>query len=184
MNAVRDHAVGLARSSITEELVALQQESANCDELTKKQKKEHILTRLKRLVPGSTPGLNAMIDEDGKVTAEPAGVASILRKHWAKTFTHRNIDRAKLDRWLDESGTKGDMGKPIAGWSEPRGGRWAVSKGEVRKAIKLAGNTMPGPDQIPYKAWKRTQRIGCHDASRCHGRALQYWFHRGAPEDI
>ena len=39
MNAVRDHAVGLARSSITEELVALQQESANCDELTKNRRK-------------------------------------------------------------------------------------------------------------------------------------------------
>ena len=37
----------------------------------------------------------------------------------------------------------------------------------VRKAIKIAGNTMPGPDQIPYKAWKRLGELAVttlHDA--------------------
>ena len=109
MNAVRKHAIEMARAGIMEEIASLQHGEDEGDEMIRKQKKENILTRLKRLTPGACTGLNAMVDDNGKVTIDPEEMAGILRKHWSKTFAHKEIDKEGLHRWLRESGVRDDM---------------------------------------------------------------------------
>ncbi len=68
LRRVREHALEFARGAVTEELQALEPDS--CDDQQRSRRKEHILVRLKRLLPGDSLGLNATISEDGVVTTD------------------------------------------------------------------------------------------------------------------
>ena len=37
---------------------------------------------------------------------------------------------------------------------------WKVQREDIREAVKLSSNTMPGPDGIPYKAWRVLGELG------------------------
>lgn len=63
-DAAGDHAVHLARASVTDEIVALKKKGL--DTGSRSQRKEHILVLLKRLPPGTLPNLNATSDQAGK----------------------------------------------------------------------------------------------------------------------
>ena len=95
-----------------------------------------------------------MIDENGKVSADPAELAGMLRRHWAKTFTAKPIDRGWLQVWLRQAFMHDERGRAITGLPEASSARWRISRKEIGKAIRMSGNTMPGPDMIPYKAWR------------------------------
>ena len=56
------------------------------DECQRANYKEHLLVRLKRRLPRASTGLNAMADESGAITADPQGMAGILRRHWEEVF--------------------------------------------------------------------------------------------------
>ena len=70
---IKEHAVELACNAITSELTALQGNGELLDPQVKARKKENILTRIKRLLPGSLGGLNAMRNEAGEITTGPKG---------------------------------------------------------------------------------------------------------------
>ena len=65
----REHAVELARGSVTEDLAAL--EESDMETFARNQRKEHMLVRLRRLIPGASTGLSAMGDSAGNITADP-----------------------------------------------------------------------------------------------------------------
>ena len=110
---IKDHAVELARNAITSELTALQGNGELLDPQVKARKKENILTRIKRLLPGSLGGLNAMRNEAGEITTDPKAIAAILNLHWSKVFSKRGIDDALLQQWLrEEFGEVGEAGLP------------------------------------------------------------------------
>ena len=67
------------------------------DYQTKSRKKENILTKLKRLMPGCSAGINAMSDKEGNVTTDPKEIAKLLRDHWAETFRKRGIGNTKMN---------------------------------------------------------------------------------------
>jgi len=151
---IKEHAVELARNAITSELTALQGNAELLDPQVKARKKENILTRIKRLLPGSLGGLNAMRNEAGEITTDPKAIASILDLHWSKVFSKRGIDDVLLQQWLrEEFGEVGEAGLPEAS-------RWKVTRKHIAKAIRMSGNSPPGPDKIPYKAWKALGELG------------------------
>ena len=39
-------------------------------------------------------------------------------------------------------------------------GYWKVRRRDVRTAIRRSNNSMPGPDGIPYKAWRKLGELG------------------------
>eukprot|EP00972_Heterocapsa_arctica_P015489 2280565-Heterocapsa_arctica.AAC.1 len=49
-------------------------------------KKDNILVKLNRLLPGAAVGLNAVVGEEGDIQADPEMMAGELRRHWAKGF--------------------------------------------------------------------------------------------------
>ena len=157
LRRVREHALEFARGAVTEELQALETDS--CDDQQRSWRKEHILVRLKRLLPGDSLGLNATISEDGVVTTDPAEMAGILRSHWGKVFTRRPVDNTLLGAWLRRVCPRSGGG--TAPGLPPRDSDcWAIRHGDIKKAIATSGNTMPGPDRIPYVAWRKLGKKG------------------------
>ena len=61
LTALRDHIVELARGRITEELSILQQDTSDPNSPERRQRKDSILTQLKRLLPGCTASLSAIL---------------------------------------------------------------------------------------------------------------------------
>jgi hypothetical protein len=158
LEAVRNHAVQLARSSITNELKAL--DSSDLDELQRANYKEHLLVRLKRLLPGASTGLNAMADDVGDITTDPRGMADILRNHWAKVFTQGDINRQLLNEWLNVELPRRVDGLGAAGLPGTSFQGWQIQREDVEHAVQKSGNSMPGPDRIPYKAWRALGDFG------------------------
>ena len=149
LDGVREHAVELARGSVTEDLAAL--EKSDMETFAWSQRKEHILARLRRLIPGASTSLSAMKDAAGNITADPEEMADILRAHWGSVFTKQNIDKQLLEKWISNA-TLRDDGDRLPPTSAPE---WKVTREEIELAVKQSGDGMPGPDRIPYKAWRK-----------------------------
>ena len=135
MAVLRAHAVELARSAVSGAITGLQREDCDQDERQRQQNKENILARLKRLIPVAATGVNAMVDEDGHITASPEGVAGILKTHWAKVFARWPIDQWLLDGWLRDSFMCDGHGRSASGLPDAKAKRWRVSRKDVASAI-------------------------------------------------
>ena len=66
----------------------------------KRRKKESVIRKLKRLLPGSNTTIPAVRGEDGEVTADPQKMAEILATHWGRVFSDKPIDTEMLEAWL------------------------------------------------------------------------------------
>ena len=86
MRVLREHIVEFARRDITGDLVAPRADASTEYQRYTARRKENILVKFRRLLPGTHAGLDAMADEDGTVIADPAEMAGVPRKHWAKVF--------------------------------------------------------------------------------------------------
>ena len=98
LQRIRDHIVELAGLDITVRIQAMKDEKVDAGEYAIK--KEHLLVRLRRLMPGTTSGLNALEDpSSGAVVTEPREMARLLTEHWGKVLTSQPIDKHLLARW-------------------------------------------------------------------------------------
>ena len=157
---VRRYAVEMARTSVVEDMRRLYADSQQLDELQRTMRRENIQTRLNRRVPGTTTSLKAMRTPDGRVTVDPGEMAAVLQDHWGTTFSARSIHEDKLQAWLSEVFPDGGQGRTVTGLPEPTSARWHVEREDVEKAIKASSDTMPGPDGIPYAAWRALGPLG------------------------
>lgn len=66
-------------------------------------RKEHILLKLKRLLPGSTAVLKAVRTRSG-LTHEPSEVADALKDHWGYKLQKREVDLTVFRAWLAGDG--------------------------------------------------------------------------------
>ena len=89
-------------------------------------------------------------DKNKQVTTDPAEMASILNEHWGSKFSRCAVARHKMRSWLV------DMPSFPTGSDQ----RWLLDKKHVAQAIKIAKESSPGPDGIPYKAWKKLGDLG------------------------
>jgi hypothetical protein len=158
LNVVRDHAVELARTSVQEEMRAL--ENSDIDALQRQHRQDNLLSRMKRLLPGASTCVNAMLSNSGEVTADRQEIAAILREHWAKVFSKSEIDKDLLQKWLEETVPREVDRQRGLGLPGPSSTQWRIRRCDVERAIQQAGHGMPGPDRIPYKIWKKLGSIG------------------------
>ena len=89
--------VSLSRENITDEMEQL---AAENDIQERAHRKENIVKKLKRLLPGNTNTLAAMQTTDGDVTDSPEGMAETLKLHWGKVFGHKEVDFNAMENWL------------------------------------------------------------------------------------
>ena len=85
-------------------------------------------------------------------------MAKILEEHWQATFTKQHTWKKKREVWLKEEGERKNSLKQMLEKIDPD--RWEVKQEHVDKAIRISGNSAPGPDGIPYTAWRRAGLLG------------------------
>ena len=160
LGLLRDLAIVLAKKAASTALQEFHDGRHLLGDEHKNRRKEQILRQLKKLAPGATAQLAATVDQDGTVVTDGPGISSALRRHWGPTFAAKRLNRACLDRWLCED-TAADWGLKAA--VHPLladEGAWRIRKADVRRALALAGSSSPGPDGIPYSAWKKLGPLG------------------------
>ena len=112
-------------------------------------KNNHKKAKLSRLrPPGSSGNLGAMVDDEGRIITYTPCMADLLRNHWSRTFHNKETNRPHLRRWLQAAYE--DEGPPCK--AKPQ--EWTPRKRDVIRAVNMAGSSAPGPDGIPYAAWK------------------------------
>ena len=145
LQAVRDHIIELASVDISTQMQELKNQKL--DPTTYRMRKENLLVRLKRMMPGSTSGLNALEDAaSGGICTEPRDMARLLTEHWGRVLTSKPISSHLLERWLQ------DLPQKLAPIED---GRWLLTRDHVLESIGRSHETTPGPDGIPYKAFKK-----------------------------
>ena len=107
---------------------------------------------------GASTSLQALVDDTGAGTADPVEMANSLRDHWGTVFAERSIDKQLLDKWL-KNATFPPQQKDVL---LPGSAQWQVTREEVEAAIQQSGDGMPGPDRIPYEAWRKLGTLAIH----------------------
>ena len=77
---VRSHVTTLAREQIQQDIQSLNN-NQGIDEEDKSREKENILKKLKKLSPGESSTINAMVNDTGRICTTPEDIAEILKKH-------------------------------------------------------------------------------------------------------
>ena len=198
--ALLDHAVSLARQSITEELgdMRKQRDEGNHDYKTTI-RKTNVLSRLKRIMPGSCTTVGALETATGEYATDPTAIGKELSSHWAKTFQKQPINQHLLQEWLRSlpafsqtphqpataAGRETRRGDAHQGTGGPhRRARphrtplpsherhWCIRKTDIERAIRHSGNSAPGPDGVPFQAWRALGPLGASilfDVAQCFG---------------
>ena len=124
-----------------------------------KRAKESTLKKICKLCLGNPSGINAMKNKEGNVTISLKEIAEILKEHWGGVFRKKQVDTAALQIWMEDLFMKDEKGLFLTGLPAHGCGSWRIKEKAVRLAIKLARNTMPGPDGIPAAAHKRYPQL-------------------------
>ena len=145
---LRDHAVDLGRKALMDDLRLYQERRSDMEPAHSRAVKERLHARLRRFAPGGTGSIKAMQLPDAQVTTEPAAIAKALTDHWKKVFRRVDIDPGIMEDWLREALPPAEALPPQAEQD------WALAREDVAAALRQSGNTMAGPDRIPYAAWR------------------------------
>ena len=91
--------------------------------------------------------------KDGGISADPNEIAAALTDHWSQVFTARPTTHQHiLDDWMKT--------RPY-GFNEAQSKDrecWRISTRHVEMAVSMSNNSSPGPDGIPYAAWRHAGR--------------------------
>jgi len=153
LNKCKDHAVDLYRTQVLEEMRRTQAEEGTVSEDITRNRKSKIQVKLQRLKPGTCNSIAAMLCVDGRLVTEASDIAQELRRHWHQIFQAKPIDGELLQNWLHDE-LHGEKA------FDPEDEGFKLLLQDVQKSIKNAPATMPGPDGIPYLAWKRMGVLG------------------------
>ena len=160
LDKVRQHALELARTAVLDDLRKLHANSQLWDDMQRARCRDSIQTKLRRLVPGGTTTLKAMRTAAGAVTTDPREMAAALCDHWGDTFASKPVAQVRLAEWLHEVFPDGGNSRTVAGLPEHGANDWNVQRADIEDAINKSGDTMAGPDGIPYAAWRALGPLG------------------------
>lgn len=147
----------LAKAAYVEDLRAHHTQASETPVAQQAHRREQLMIRLKRLRPGASTVMPAVKAEDGEVRQEPAAMAQALAAHWSKVFAGRTLQEEDIAAWM-EAAYPGGAG---LGSMEPAGSpAWQIRRDDVDRAVKVSGSSSPGPDGIPYAAWRALGAYG------------------------
>ena len=149
----KDHAVDLYRTQVLEEMRRAQAEEGEVSEDITRNRKAKLQVRLQRLKPGSCNSIAAMLCADGNLVTDAKEIALELHRHWHQIFQAKPMDEELLQNWFQEELQRGCA-------FDASDDDFKINLQDLQKAIKNAPATMPGPDGIPYLAWKRLGVLG------------------------
>ena len=154
LHHVRELAIELAHEDINNDLRALQETTNSSGDEDIGRAKENILRKIKRLSPGESCSIGAVINNDGDISNVPEEMAKTLCDHWARVFGPSSCETPLLKSWLSQLFPQVDHEVWNTGLLDRGHSSWKILKKHVRTAIAQAKNSMPGPDGIPASAYK------------------------------
>ena len=113
---------------------------------------------LRRLQPPGSKkksGLDCIWDEErlptpGVVTGGKK-IVEVVNRHWKKTFERRfSPDINNMRKWLEDFPRK---------FNDDNVGSWTPSEEDVESAIAHCDHSAPGPDGIPFEAFKAVPKL-------------------------
>ena len=151
-DALRDYAVGLHKVSLLEEIQDIQQDARHADEGAINTRRSRAQFKLNKLRPGSCCAVGAVRGRDGIVISDPRLIVNELREYWGDIFSGSSCNQDLLRKWIDE-----DPSMPS--WNGFQD-CWIPSREDLAKVVQAASKSAPGPDGIPYSAWKALGELG------------------------
>jgi len=166
VHKLREHAVALSREIIHRDANHLVNTPPE-DPEEKQRAKDNILKQIKRLSPGESSSINAMINKDSQVVTSPEDIAAVLRDHWGGVFKEKQIEINALQIWMEELFVSDERGLHVTGLPDKASSNWVIRRKTVAAAVRSAKASMPGPDGIPASAYQMLGDIAVdilHDA--------------------
>ena len=152
---LREHAIALAREEVRESLQRLHDDLPSLEPGVLAQRRSQVMLQLKRVAPGRSSALAAVLEPDGELRTDGPGMAASLKRHWRGTFSARRLDRHRRLEWFrDDAARVGGLFGAVCPLLADAAA-WRLRRSDVRKAVSLTSSSSPGPDGIPYSAWKR-----------------------------
>ena len=145
--ALQDWAVQIHKESLLEDLRSLQDDETDLREDAVKHRRGQIQVILNRLKPGRCNAVGAIQKADGEITGDPEAILVELRRYWSNVFSRRSCDSDVLRQWVQD--------EPNLPTWDSRPQNWIPAEEDMCKTIKASGRSAPGPDGIPYIAWRR-----------------------------
>jgi len=159
LDKTRDLALRLAKETLLAEIRDLQAQMPDLPDHQRMIRRQGITTKLQRLRPGKASSLSSVRNENNQVCVTPEEMAKALASHWSKTFQGRDIDAGMLENWLNLTlPLPPPPGEPTL--PPPDSPQWRMRRRDVARAVRMSGNSAPGPDGIPYLAWRRLGETG------------------------
>ena len=162
LRRLRDHAIELARQHALDELgkATTAAKGGDVERAARAKKKySHILYKL---MPGRGGAVQAVQKKNGELATDADDMAATLRTHWSEVFTAKGVDTQLLRTWLDddraareETSSSSSSGAP----SHQVLRDLRITKRHVQKAIGTSKDSAPGPDGIPYRAWRNLGKL-------------------------
>ena len=151
LHHIREHAIALARDHALEQLEEAEAlaNAGNADLASRRRKAASRL--LFKLAPGSTVSIGAIQCSNGDLVFDPAVIARTLQAHWSEVFRARGIDRELLGRWIREDVEE----RYTLNQQQLTMLSVFVTRKDFETALKRSNNSCPGPDGIPYAAWRK-----------------------------
>ena len=87
--------------------------------------------------------------------ADPAQIAPVLASHWREVFTEKGVDKELLQAWLADY--MNDL--PMLHANRFKHRRCPLRRHHLLAAISASNNSAPGPDGIPFAAWRRIKSL-------------------------
>ena len=153
LRLVRLHVVALAREHALHELRRVQEEDGDMSEEQRSRARNRNMQLLKRLTPGKGCMVGAVFDAQGHARTDPQGMAEALRRHWEQVFQTKRTDRDLRALWLRQDKHNRPPEDAAAVPQE------CVTQEQVLRAIERSNNSAPGPDGIPFRAWRRLATV-------------------------
>ena len=155
LRALRDHAVDLARGHALHELERAQQLTKEGDQEHGARVKKKATRLLYRLLPGGSSSIKALNHPSGEYLTDPSSMADVLRDHWAAVFQARGVREELLDSWLQDDLAHREAHGPLHSSLQ----HVRMTKRHIERAVRCSNNSSPGPDGIPYEAWRAMGKL-------------------------
>ncbi|CAK0904509.1 unnamed protein product [Prorocentrum cordatum] len=162
---LRNFAADLARQHALDELTKSREVLQGTDEFKASRARQRNTRLIFRLAPGRAGGIGAVQKPSGEVVVDSQGMATALRDHWSEVFQKTGVNRALLEDWLRDD----VQHRPSTDLSLPALRlKWV----HFLTAIRNSNNSAPGPDGIPFLAWRRCAKFSAQillDSTRWMG---------------
>ena len=147
---LQDHIIELTHTSVKERIESLRNDRSNLPEFIYAQRKENILRKLRRLLPGSSGNINAVKDPlTDTVTTDPLEIADILTNYWQTVFDKKDTDAALRSCWIRRLTQRLKVSLEDL----------LPSRADVDLVLDNLPSSASGPDGIPFAVFSRFREI-------------------------